>query len=243
LSGRKGERLYRTGDLVRWLGDGNLEYLGRLDQQVKVRGFRIELGEIEAALQEHEGVRQAVVIAGEDESGDKRLVAYVVVEEKSGASSNGPNGCNGSGRAGLRSNEWREHLLGKLPEYMVPSVYVELERLPLNANGKIDRKSLPKPEPEQERTREAEYVGPRNETEETLCRLWHSLRAAQMAARMQQSFKVDIPLRQMFESPTIAQLAAVIDQAMQTAGSNGAQSNVRPAIKRVARKAALVQVD
>jgi amino acid adenylation domain-containing protein len=263
LSGRKGERLYRTGDLVRWLGDRNLEYLGRLDQQVKVRGFRIELGEIEAALHEHEGVRQAVVIAGEDESGDKRLVAYVVAEAESGTISNGSNGSNGSGRAGQRSNEWREHLLGKLPEYMVPSVYVELERLPLNPNGKIDRKSLPKPEPEQERTKEAEYVEPRNQTEETLCRLWqevlrrervgihdnffkaggHSLRAAQMTARMRQSFKVDIPLRQVFESPTIAQLAAVIDQAMQTAGANGTPASVRPAIKRVARKAALVQVD
>ncbi len=263
LSGRMGERLYRTGDLVRWLGDGNLEYLGRLDQQVKVRGFRIELGEIEAALQEHEGVRQAVVIAQEDESGDKQLVAYVVAEEKSGASSNGSNGNNGSVQGGQRSNEWREHLLSKLPEYMVPSAYVELETLPLNANGKIDRKSLPKPEPEQERTREEEYVGPRTETEERLCRLWeevlrrervgihdnffkaggHSLRAAQMAARMRQNFKVDIPLRQMFELPTVAQLAAAIDQALQTGGANGTRSNMRPAIKRVARKAALVQVD
>jgi aryl carrier-like protein len=206
-------------------------------------------------LQEHEEVRQAVVIAQEDESGDKRLVAYVVVEEKNGASS---NGSNGSVRGGQRSNEWREHLLGKLPEYMVPSAYVELERLPLNANGKIDRKGLPKPE--QERTREAEYIGPRNETEETLCRLWeevlrrervgihdnffktggHSLRAAQVAARMRESFKVDIALRQMFESPTIAQLAAVIDRTMQTAG---AQPNLLPEIERMARKAAFLPAE
>jgi amino acid adenylation domain-containing protein len=255
LSGRVGERLYRTGDLVRWLGDGNLEYLGRLDQQVKVRGFRIELGEIEAALQEHEGVRQAVVVAQADESGDKQLVAYVVAEEKIGASS---NGSNGSARGAQQSKEWREHLQGKLPEYMVPSAYVKLESLPLNANGKIDRKRLPKLE--QEKTREEAYVGPRSKTEETLCRLWeevlkrervgihdnffktggHSLRAAQVAARMRESFKVDIALRQMFESPTIAQLAAVIDRATQTAG---AQLNLLPEIKRMARKAALLPAE
>jgi acyl carrier protein len=246
--------MYRTGDRARWRADGGLEYLGRIDQQVKIRGFRIELGEIETALQEHEDVRQAVVIAREDEPGNKRLVAYVVPEPK------GQESGNGHGRAGLRTDELQEYLLGKLPEYMVPSAYVEMEKLPLNHNGKIDRKSLPEPEkakPEQE------YVAPRNATEETLCRLWqeilrrdgvgvhdnffriggHSLLAAQLATRMRGSFKVEIPLRRMFEVPTIAQLAEAIDQAMQSAGANGASPNVRPAIKRVARKAALVNVD
>ncbi|HZD94520.1 MAG TPA: AMP-binding protein, partial [Candidatus Sulfotelmatobacter sp.] len=140
LSGRLGERMYRTGDLARWLADGNVEYLGRLDHQVKIRGFRIELGEIEAALQEHGRVRQAVVIAREDEPGNKRLVAYVVREPQKEENS------NGSGRAGLWTSELREHLLGKLPEYMVPSSYVQMEKLPLNHNGKIDRKQLPQPE-------------------------------------------------------------------------------------------------
>jgi amino acid adenylation domain-containing protein len=217
-----GGRMYRTGDLGRYLESGNIEFLGRKDHQVKVRGFRIELGEIETALQEHEGVRQALVIAQEDESGDKQLVAYVVTEEESGASSNGNNG---SVRGAQRSNEWRDHLQGKLPEYMVPSAYVELERLPLNANGKIDRKSLPKPE--QERTREAEYVGPRNETEETLCRLWeevlrrervgihdhffktggHSLRAVQLISRVRTVFAIDMPLTVLFSAPTVARMA------------------------------------
>jgi amino acid adenylation domain-containing protein len=260
LSGRMGDRLYRTGDLVRWLRDGNLEYLGRLDQQVKIRGFRIELGEIETALQEYEGIRQAVVIAREDETGDKRLVAYVVPEKAGRERENGNSSENGNNKAGLQISRLREHLLGKLPEYMVPSAYVEMEKLPLNHNGKIDRKSLPEPE----RTKpEQEYVAPRNPTEETLCRLWqeilrrdgvgihdnffriggHSLLAAQLATRMRESFKVDIPLRRMFEVPTIAQLAEAIDQAVQSAGVNGASSNLLPAIKKMARKAALLPVE
>jgi acyl-coenzyme A synthetase/AMP-(fatty) acid ligase len=255
-----GERMYRTGDRARWLPDGNLEFLGRVDHQVKIRGFRIELGEIEAALQEHGGVRQAVVIAREDETGDRRLVAYVVPELQDEKSN------NGNRRAELQISELREHLLGKLPEYMMPSAYVQLEELPLNHNGKIDRKNLPQPDTN---TPDQEYVGPRNAAEETLCGLWqevlrreqvgihdnffkiggHSLLAARVATRMRESFKVDIPLRRMFESPTIAQLAEVIDQITQSNGANGANgtngasSGSRPAIKRVARKAALVDVD
>ena len=248
LSGKSGERLYRTGDLVRWLEEGNLEYLGRLDHQVKIRGFRIELGEIEAALQEHDSVRQAVVIARENEAGDKRLVAYVVSELQDEKSD------NGSRRVELRISELREHLLGKLPEYMVPSAYVQLEKFPLNHNGKIDRNNLPQPDTD---TPEQEYVGPRNATEETLCRLWqevlrrervgvhdnffkiggHSLMAVQLATRIREGFKLNIPLQRIFESPTIAQLAEAIDQALQ-AGINGAPSHLLPAIKRVERKAA-----
>jgi amino acid adenylation domain-containing protein len=252
LSGRSGERLYRTGDLARWLPDGQLEYLGRIDHQVKVRGFRIELGEIEAALQECAGVRQAVVIAQADQAGDKRLVAYVVSGQKDEA--------GGSSEKGPRVDQLREHLLGKLPEYMVPHIFVELESLPLNHNGKIDRKSLPQSEKEQP---QQEYVEPRSQTETTLCRLWqeilrcervgihdnffklggHSLLAAQLATRIRGSFHVDVPLREMFESPTVARLAGVIDRAAQTAGANAAPAPSRPAIQRMARKAALVHVD
>jgi amino acid adenylation domain-containing protein len=252
LSGRSGERVYRTGDLARWLPDGNIEYLGRLDQQVKIRGFRIELGEIEAALKEHVRVREAVVMAREDGGGDKRLVAYVVprIEESN----------NGNGATELRISELQEHLRGKLPEYMVPSAYVQLEKLPLNHNGKIDRKKLPQPGAD---TPEQEYIGPRNFTEETLCQMWqevlrrervgihdnffriggHSLMAAQLVTRIRGSLRVDIPLRRMFESPTIAQLAEVIDQIVQTVGANGAASHPRPALKQVARKTVLLDVE
>jgi amino acid adenylation domain-containing protein len=252
-----GERMYLTGDLARWLPDGNLEFLGRMDHQVKIRGFRIELGEIEAALQEHGGVRQAVVIAREDQVGEKHLVAYVVPEQEHEKRD------NGSGRAELLIGELREHLLGKLPEYMMPSAYVQLEKLPLNHNGKVDRKNLPQADTA---TPEQEYVGPRSATEETLCRLWqevlrrervgihdnffksggHSLLAARVAARMRESFQIDVPLRRIFESPTVAQLAEVIDQIKQSngaSGANGASSQRRPAIKRVVRKAVLVDVD
>ena len=213
-----GERLYRTGDLVRWRADGNLEYLGRFDQQVKIRGFRIELGEIEAALQGHDSVRQAVVIVREDEGGEKRLVAYVVPEGESEESS------HGSGRAGLQISELREHLVGKLPEYMVPTAYVRLEKIPLSHNGKIDRKSLPEPEKD---IREEEYVGARNATEETLCRLWqevlrrervgihdnffriggHSLLVVQAISRIRQAFAIEMPLTVLFTAPTVARMA------------------------------------
>lgn len=243
--GESGARMYRTGDLARWRADGNLEYLGRNDQQVKIRGFRIELGEIEAALEGHPSVAQSVVLAREDQSGEKRLVAYMVKR----ADAEKPN-----------ASELEEYLKARLPEYMAPAIFVELEKWPLNHNGKIDRKNLPQPGME---IPQQEYVGPRNSTEETLCRLWqevmrvervgihdnffriggHSLMAVQLAARLRGSLKVDIPLRRMFEAPTIAQLAIVIDQELQTAGVNGAPSHSRPAIKRVARKAALVDVD
>ena len=128
FSSEAGARLYRTGDVVRYLADGNLEYLGRADQQVKIRGYRIELGEIEAVLNEHAGVSQAVILARGAANQEQRLVAYVVAK-------------NGSS-----SSEWREYLQQRLPEYMVPSVFVSLAALPLTTNGKVDRRALPEPE-------------------------------------------------------------------------------------------------
>src|SRR5882672_7321794 len=130
LSGRSGERLYQTGDLVRWNKQWELEFVGRRDHQVKVRGYRIELGEVEAVLAGHAGVKEAVVVVREEAAGEKRLVGYVVLGEGAGAD-----------RGSLR-----EYLRQRLPEYMAPSVFVEMQAMPLTANGKVDRKALPAPE-------------------------------------------------------------------------------------------------
>src|SRR3984885_7811526 len=152
-----GARMYRTGDVGKWLEDGNIEFVGRNDEQVKIRGFRIELGEIEATLASHALVREAVVVAREDEPGEKRLVAYYTNSETNG----------------LSAEELRGHLSGKLPEYMVPAAYVLLERMPLTPNGKLDRKGLPAPEVDAYAVRE--YEAPRGETEEALAAIWSEL--------------------------------------------------------------------
>jgi amino acid adenylation domain-containing protein len=209
FSGEAGARLYRTGDAARYLADGNLEFLGRLDDQVKVRGFRIELGEIEAALRECAGVRDVAVVAREDAPGQRRLVAYVVPDGQPPA-----------------INALREQLGRTLPEYMVPSAFVSLESLPLTPNGKVDRKALPAPEVTREELGSA-YVAPRTPEEEMLAELWsqvlgvervgvhdnfaelggHSLLATQLMARVREAFQVEVPLRTLFEAPTVAELA------------------------------------
>jgi amino acid adenylation domain-containing protein len=211
FGGMRGARMYKTGDLARYLPDGNIEYLGRIDQQVKIRGFRIELGEIEAALMAQAEVREAIVLAREDEPGDKRLVAYLVAQE-------------GVDARALEPATLRTILLQTLPDYMVPAHFMLLERLPLTSNGKIDRKSLPIPE----RTRsEAGYVAPRTSTEDVIAEIWaevlkldkvgvhdnffalggHSLMATQVNSQIKARIKADLPLRTLFEEPTIAQLA------------------------------------
>ena len=203
------ERLYRSGDLVRYRADGNLEFIGRRDDQVKVRGYRIELGEVESALLGHAGVSQAVVVARQEETGEKRLVGYVV------------------GEASLDVVQMREHLKSKLPIYMVPGALVQLERMPLSANGKIDRKALPAPEG---RPEVAQYVEPRSEVEQALAAIWrevlrldrvgihddffelggHSLLATRVVARVRESFAVEVELRALFESRTISVLSLSI---------------------------------
>ena len=213
FSEKSGERMYRTGDLGRWLRDGNVEYLGRIDQQVKIRGFRIELGEIESAMSGYEGVKQAVVGVKERE-GDKRLVGYYV-EEK--------------GKA-VKVDELKGYLRGKLPEYMVPMVYVRLEEVPKTPSGKVDRKALPEPD---SYVSEKEYVGPRDATEEALVGIWqevlgvervgihddffemggHSLLATQMVSRVRNVFKVELSLKEMFENKTIAEMGRVVEEA------------------------------
>ncbi|MGD1704673.1 amino acid adenylation domain-containing protein [Dapis sp. BLCC M229] len=205
--------LYKTGDLARYLPDGNIEYLGRIDNQVKLRGFRIELGEIESALSTHPKVQQTVVICREDTPGNKRLVAYIISSEKS-----------------LNSKDLRLYLQSKLPEYMVPSVFVLLEALPLTPNGKIDRKALPAPDIDLTNT--DEYIPPQTPTQEILANIFaeilevtkigihdnffnlggHSLLATQVISRIRQSLAIEIPLKTLFESPTIAQLEKSIEQ-------------------------------
>ncbi|HEU0079606.1 MAG TPA: amino acid adenylation domain-containing protein, partial [Longimicrobiaceae bacterium] len=210
FSPEAGARLYRTGDRVRWLAGGEVEFLGRMDHQVKVRGFRVELGEIEAALRGHASVQDAVVLAREDAPGERRLVAYVVAaegEEVSGA-------------------DLRAHLTNRLPEYMVPGPVVVLEMLPLTPNGKVDRRALPAPE----WSGEAVYVAPRTPAEEMLAGILgevlrlervgidenffelggHSLLATRVVSRVRQAFGVELPLRALFEAPTVAGLAGRI---------------------------------
>ncbi len=211
-------RLYRTGDLARYLPDGAVDYLGRIDHQVKIRGFRIELGEIEAVLNKHAGVRESVVVAVGD-GADKRLAAYIT------ASAAGP----------LDIEELRKHLSAALPEYMVPAAFVVLESLPLSPNGKVDRKALPAPDLSAATSSTAEYVPPRTPTEELLAQLWcsalgiaragrrddffrlggHSLLAAQLASRVRTTMGVELPVRRIFEQPTLEGLAAAIDRESQ----------------------------
>ncbi|MGZ3460092.1 MAG: non-ribosomal peptide synthetase, partial [Archangium sp.] len=204
-----GGRLYRTGDYARYLPDGNIEFLGRKDAQVKVRGFRIELAEVEAALAKHPAVKDVAVVAGELGSGGKRLVAYVVPQEGQG----------------LELAALKDFLKGNLPEYMVPSAFVRLEAFPLTPSGKVDRKALPAPETEG--MGQEGYVAPRTPVEEVVAGIWapllgmrrvgahdhffelggHSLLATQVVSRLREVLRVDLPVRALFEAPTVAELA------------------------------------
>jgi non-ribosomal peptide synthase protein (TIGR01720 family) len=181
FSGEAGGRLYRTGDRVRYRRDGVLEYVGRTDEQVKVRGYRIELGEIEAVLRQQEGIGDAVVVVREERAGDKRLVAYVVRERKDGEEDGEREGRKERAEEGEERNwreQLREELRRKLPEYMVPGIWVEMERLPLTVNGKVDRKGLPAPEwgrGEKGARRGKEKEGPRTPVEEILVGIWEQV--------------------------------------------------------------------
>ncbi|MEM1394270.1 MAG: amino acid adenylation domain-containing protein, partial [Cyanobacteria bacterium P01_H01_bin.150] len=212
----KSKRLYKTGDLARYLSDGNIEFLGRIDNQVKVRGFRIELGEIEAVINTHPLVNQAVVIATSGIAGGKRLIAYMALEQS------------------LNNNELCEFIKSQLPEHMVPSAFVTLDKLPLTPNGKIDRKALQTMDADViERTNE--YIAPRTESEEIIADIFasilrmevenvgikdnffelggHSLLATQVISRIRQAFAVDISLRSLFEEPTVEDLSKIISNS------------------------------
>lgn len=215
FGGAAGGRLYRTGDVVRYRADGQLEFVGRLDQQVKVRGYRIEVGEVEARLVDHPGVQEAVVRVWEARPGDARLVAYVIPATEGG----------GDGPA------LKEFLRAAVPEYMVPAVIVECGGFPRTPNGKIDRQALPAPAGSVQLERP--YQPPRTPTEELLVGLWeallgverigvhdnffelggHSLLATQLLARLRQTFHTELPLRTLFESPTITALASAVEEA------------------------------
>ncbi|MGG0219378.1 amino acid adenylation domain-containing protein [Bacillus mycoides] len=212
-------RLYRTGDLARYLPDGNLDYRGRIDHQVKIRGFRIEIGEIESTLNAYASIKEAVVIVREDQPGDKRLVAYVV----------------GDGNV----DAWREYLKAKLPSYMVPSRFVTMEAIPLTANGKVDREVLPMPEEEQTNS---EAVAPRNSNEKILATIWKQVLGVKKVGIHDNFFEIGgdsilsiqiisqasqeglkLTPKQMFECPTIAELAQV---AIETQGVQAEQGIV-----------------
>ncbi|MFA6231850.1 MAG: amino acid adenylation domain-containing protein [Rhodanobacter sp.] len=209
----RGERLYRTGDRVRYLADGNLEFIGRVDHQVKIRGHRVEPGEIEVALLACAGIKQAAVIVREDNPGDQRLVAYVAAHE---------------GHA-LQAAELRESLKRTLPEYMLPTTVVELEALPLTTHGKLDRAALPAPDMSGQI--QSQHESPRTPLQESLAAIWmqvlklervgikdnffalggHSLLATRVVAQARDSLHVELPLRFLFEAPTIAELSARIE--------------------------------
>jgi acyl carrier protein len=204
--------MYRTGDLARYLPDGNLEFIGRADLQVKIRGYRIELGEIEAVLNQHPAIQSSVVMAREDGPGDKRLVAYWVGRNEA------------VGQAVLR--EW---LRIRLPDYMVPAVFVRLEAFPLTPNGKVDRKALPKPKTG---ASAAKFAPPSTPTEIAVAKIWsevlgvkqvgpqddffalggHSLQATRVLSRIHSVMNVDLPLRSLMDNPSLASLANTIDR-------------------------------
>jgi amino acid adenylation domain-containing protein/non-ribosomal peptide synthase protein (TIGR01720 family) len=238
FTGLGGDRLYKTGDLGRYLPDGGVEPLGRSDLQVKIRGFRVELGEIEAALGQHPCVREAVVVAREDAGHDKRLVGYVVPQEA---------GEGGRGRA--LDAELRGHLRERLPDYMVPSAFVTLDALPLTPNGKVNRRSLPAPAAPQP-GEAGEGAAPRTPVEEVLAAVWsgvlglervgvndnffelggHSLLATQVISRVRAAFRVELPLRRMFETPTVAGMAAWVEAALKSSVESDAPP-LRPAAR------------
>jgi amino acid adenylation domain-containing protein/non-ribosomal peptide synthase protein (TIGR01720 family) len=223
-----GERLYRSGDLARWRANGDLEYLGRIDYQVKIRGFRIELGEIEAALGAHPAVRQAVVVARREEHGESRLVAYVVAAAPA-----------------VEIGELRQLLAAQLPAYMVPAAFVLLEEMPLTATGKINRRALP--EPQRERSSGGAYVAPRSEREARLAAIWSevlgvpevgvednffelggdSILSIQVVSRAQRE-SLRLTPRQVFQHPTVAELAAVAEDAAAPAAEQGLVEGAAP---------------
>jgi acyl carrier protein len=213
--GERGERMYATGDEVRYREDGKIEFIGRVDRQVKIRGYRVELGEIEAEIMKEGSVKEAAVVVKKGEGGEKRVVGYVVGEE-------GAEGVKG---------RIKEYLRARLPEYMQVEEIVELEEMPLSENGKVDRGELERRKEEKEEERVVEIVEARTKTEGVLVEIWkellkverasvfdnffelggHSLLATRVVSRIEDLLSLQLPLRMLFEYPTIAGLAEVIE--------------------------------
>jgi amino acid adenylation domain-containing protein/thioester reductase-like protein len=208
---RDGELMYRTGDLGKWLPDGNIDFLGRIDFQIKIRGFRIELGEIESAMSSYPGIEDCVVVDRIDAAGDRYLIGFYVASNE------------------ISIPDLRNSLAGALPDYMVPGRFMRLDALPLNTSGKVDRNSLPEPE-DSFNASETEYVAPRNDTEKALALIWqdvlaidkvgvkdnffdiggHSLKATKVVSRIKKDMNIELPLRAIFEDPTIEGLGRAI---------------------------------
>lgn len=260
FSDEPGARIYKMGDFARYLPDGTIDFLGRIDHQVKVRGFRIEMGEVETVLAQHPAVREVIVVAREDTLGDRRLVAYIVPAHIVPAEPQAPTVSEFGDKRVVAYiisaqqhiptvSELRSFLREKLPEYMVPSSFVTLDAFPLTANGKIDRQSLPAPEQTQPEL-EKDFVAPCTPAEDLLAGIWaevlglerlgvynnffdlggHSLLATKIISRVQEVFQVQLPLRSLFETPTVAGLAGSIDAAMKAG-----QRLQTPRIERVSR--------
>jgi acyl carrier protein len=231
-----GNRMYRTGDLVRYRADGVIDFLGRVDHQVKVRGHRIELGEIEAALMQHSDVRQAVVVLRMDNPEDPQLAAYLVP----------------AGEEAPAPNTLRDFLKQKLPEHMVPALYVALEKMPLTPNGKVDRKALPAPQGSRVKG-EGEFVAPTGNVEQQVAAIWkdilhveqigaddnffdfggHSLQVVQVQNRLRETIGVDVPVLKLFQFPTIRALAKFIGEQ---AGAGGKDDPFRAKIEERNRR-------
>jgi acyl carrier protein len=208
-------RLYKTGDVVKQLAGGAIEFIGRADHQVKIRGYRVELAEVEAALEEHADVRQAVVVV-RAEADREQLVAYMTV----------------NGLKAPSHDEIRRTLTQKLPDYMIPSAFVLLESFPLTANGKLNRAALPAPDEARPELQKV-FVAPQTELEKEIAEIWssvlklnkigihdhffelggHSLLATQVVARVRKAFHLELPLRSIFDSPTVAEFAERIEKA------------------------------
>jgi amino acid adenylation domain-containing protein len=235
FNNKPGARLYKTGDLVRWLSDGNLEFLGRIDHQMKIRGHRIEPGEIESQLNLHPSVRESVVLARETSSSQKQLVAYFIPRRQPGPA----------------FRELSGFLRARLPDYMLPAAFVACDAWPLTPNGKVDRSALPAPD-DSTHCASRPFAAPRNPVEESVAKVWsevlarprvgahdnffelggHSLLAAQAVSRLKESFNIHLSIRSLFEKPTVAQLAREIERmTTQRAPRRG------PGIMRVAREA------
>lgn len=236
FSADAGSRLYRTGDMARHLADGNIEFLGRMDHQIKVRGFRIELGEIEFVLSSHPEITESVVLVQQDKQGEKRLVAYIVGEKKPA------------------SSELRGYLRERLPEYMVPQAFVSLAALPLTPNGKIDRRALPNPKSFAEPTKN--HVPPRNEVERVIINIWqnvlgverigihdnffdlggHSLLAVHIHRKITTELQCKLSVMEMFQYPTVDSLATFLTQNVEQATYEQVHDRVRKQLEAINRQ-------